>query len=153
MRCQPKLPGDNERRQVHMKTNRIIAAAMLIFAAGLASHSAEAQNAAPVGLKRTDLMKQDLSLPGREVVQVVIDLAPGATAPHHSHPGEELVYVLEGSLEYALEGKPPVTLKAGEVLFVPHGTLHAVKNVGGSNARELATYIAEKGKPLLRLAE
>jgi quercetin dioxygenase-like cupin family protein len=136
-----------------MTTNRIIAAVVLTIATGLALHGAQAQNAGPAGLKRTDLMKQDLSVPGREVVQVLIDFAPGATAPRHSHPGEELVYVVEGSLEYALEGKPPVTLKAGEVLFIPHGTLHAVKNVGGGNARELATYIAEKGKPLLRLAE
>jgi quercetin dioxygenase-like cupin family protein len=135
-----------------MTTTRI-AAVVLSIATGLALHGAQAQSAGPAGLNRTDLMKQELSFPGREVVQVLIDFAPGATAPRHSHPGEELVYVLEGLLEYALEGKAPVTLKAGDVLFIPHGTFHTVKNVGGGNARELATYIVEKGKPLLRLAE
>ena len=73
--------------------------------------------------------------------------------PKHSHPGEEIVYVLEGSLEYEVEGKPPVTLKAGDVLFVPAGAVHSAKNVGSGNGAELATYIVEKGKPLVVLAE
>jgi quercetin dioxygenase-like cupin family protein len=71
----------------------------------------------------------------------------------HSHPGEELVYVTEGALEYRLDGRPPLIVKAGEVLFIPHGTPHAVKNVGAVTAAELATYIVEKGKPLLALSE
>ena len=74
-------------------------------------------------------------------------------APKHTHPGEEIIYVLEGALEYELEGKPPVTLKAGDVLFVPYGVPHSAKNVGSINAAELATYIADKGKPLVTLAK
>jgi quercetin dioxygenase-like cupin family protein len=70
-------------------------------------------------------------------------------AAKHIHPGEEMVYVVEGSLEYTLEGKPPVMLKAGEVLYIPYGTAHEVKNVGTINAAELATYVVEKGKPLV----
>jgi quercetin dioxygenase-like cupin family protein len=75
------------------------------------------------------------------------------SAVRHSHPGEELVYVTEGALEYQLDGRPPLTVKAGEVLFIPHGTPHAVKNIGSVKAAELATYIVEKGKPLLMLSE
>ena len=101
------------------------------------------------GVKRTDLQQHDLSVPGREVVQVRVDIAPGVLASNHSHPGEEIVYVIEGLLEYQLEGKPPVTLKAGEVLFIPAGTIHSAKNVGSVNGAELATYIVEKGKPLV----
>jgi quercetin dioxygenase-like cupin family protein len=100
------------------------------------------------GINRTDLMQYDLSVAGREVIQAIVDIPAGAAAPRHSHPGEELVYVVEGLLEYQLDGKPPVTLKAGEVLFIPYGVVHAVKNVGSSHAAELATYFAEKGKPL-----
>jgi quercetin dioxygenase-like cupin family protein len=74
-------------------------------------------------------------------------------APAHKHPGEEIVYAIEGLMEYRLEGKPPVTLKAGEVLFIPAGTIHAVKNVGSGNAAELATYVVEKGKPLVVLVK
>ena len=75
-------------------------------------------------------------------------LRPGAAFGRHTHPGEEIIYVLEGSLEYQVEGKPPVTLKAGDVFFVPAGTVHAARNVGSSPAAELATYVVEKGKPL-----
>jgi quercetin dioxygenase-like cupin family protein len=132
-----------------MKPIRIIAMAGLIAGIGLALHGVQAQ--AP-GIKRTDLQQHELSVPGREVVQVRVDFAPGVVAPRHSHPGEEIVYAIEGLLEYRLDGKPPVTLNAGEVLFIPAGTIHEVKNVGTGNAAELATYIVEKGKPLLTLA-
>jgi quercetin dioxygenase-like cupin family protein len=103
------------------------------------------------GIERTDLQRHDLSIPGREVVQNRVDISPEAPAFKHTHPGEEIIYVLEGSLEYQLEGKAPVTLKVGEVLFVPAETIHAVKNVGRGNAAELATYVVEKGKPLIVL--
>src|SRR3954469_8148689 len=136
-----------------MRTNHIIAALILTIAAGLAANEARTQNAPPAGLKRLDLLKHDLSIPGQEVIQVLIDFAPGAAAPRHAHPGEELVYVLEGSLEYVLEGRSPITLNAGEVLLIPEGKSHAVKNASGSNARELATYVVEKGKPLLKFTE
>ena len=132
-----------------MKTIRITAATVVSLAA-LALCSARAQ--AP-GITRKDLQKHDLSVPGREVVQVLVAFAPGVVAPRHSHPGEEIVYSVEGSLEYRLDGNPPVTLKAGEVLFIPAGAIHEVRNVGSGNAAELATYIVEKGKPLVVLAK
>ena len=132
-----------------MKTIRIIATAVMI-GGSLVVLVAQAQ--AP-GIKRTDLQRYDLSIPGHEVIQVRVDIAPGVLAPRHSHPGEEIIYVIEGSLEYQLDGKPPVTLKAGEVLFIPNGVIHAAKNVGNNNAAELATYIVEKGKPLVVLAK
>jgi quercetin dioxygenase-like cupin family protein len=141
----------HHRKEIHMKmTTRIMAVALLIVASGLALHVARAQQP---GIKRTDLQRHDLSVPGREVVQVRVDFAPGVAFGKHSHPGEEIVYVLEGSLEYQVEGKPPVTLKAGEVLFIPAGTIHAAKNVGSGRGAELATYIVEKGKPLLTVVE
>jgi quercetin dioxygenase-like cupin family protein len=105
------------------------------------------------GLKRTGLMQNDLSVPGREVVQVRVEFPPGLVAASHSHPGEELVYVIEGVFEYHLEGEPAVTLKAGDVLFIPAGKNHTVKNIGSGNATELATYVVEKGKPLVTLAK
>jgi quercetin dioxygenase-like cupin family protein len=133
-----------------MKTMRIMAVAVLLVGSGLALHTALARQ---TGIKRTDLQRHDLSAPGREVVQVRVDIAPGTASGRHSHPGEEIVYVIEGSLEYEVEGRPPVTLKAGEVLFIPAGAIHAAKNVGGGNGAELATYVVEKGKPLVVPAE
>jgi quercetin dioxygenase-like cupin family protein len=133
-----------------MKTIRNIAAVALVAGSGLGFHLAQAQ--AP-GIKRIDLQQHDLSASGREVVQVIVDLAPGVTAPRHSHPGEEIIYMLYGSLEYQLEGQQPVTLKPGDVLFIPAGTVHSARNLGTVNGAELATYIVEKGKPLLTLAK
>ena len=133
-----------------MKTIRYIALAVLIVVGGLALLVARAQQP---GVTRTDLQRHDLSAPGREVVQVRVDLAAGAAFGKHTHPGEEIVYVIEGSLEYEVEGRPPVTLKAGDVLFIPAGAVHAAKNVGRVNGAELATYIVEKGKPLVVMAE
>ena len=133
-----------------MKATRIMAVTVLIVGSALALHVARAQQP---GIKRTDLQRHDLSVPGREVVQVRVDIAPGVVAAKHNHPGEEIVYVIEGLLEYEVEGKPPVTLKAGQVLFIPTGAFHTAKNVGSGNAAELATYIVEKGKPLVVLAK
>jgi quercetin dioxygenase-like cupin family protein len=101
------------------------------------------------GVSRTDLQRHDLSIAGRETVQARIDIAPGAVAPWHRHAGEEIIYIIEGTLEYQLEGQLPVTVKAGQVLFVPKGVAHMARNRTDANAAELATYIVEKGKPLL----
>ena len=105
------------------------------------------------GIKRTDLQRRDLSVPGREVIQNRVDIGPEAPFVKHKHPGEEIIYVLEGSLEYQVEGKPPTTLNAGDVLLVPTETIHAVRNVGSSNAAELATYVVEKERPFLVVVE
>ena len=105
------------------------------------------------GLRRTDLQRQDLSIPGREVIQNRVDIGPEAPFVRHKHPGEEIIYVLEGSLEYHLDGQPPRTYSAGEALTVPAETVHAVRNVGSGNASELATYVVEKGKPFLVLVD
>jgi quercetin dioxygenase-like cupin family protein len=105
------------------------------------------------GIERTDLQRHDLSAPGREVVQNRVDISPEAPAVKHKHPGEEIIYVLEGSLEYQVEGRLPMTVNAGEVFFVPAETVHAVRNVGGGNAAELATYVVEKGKPLVTVVQ
>ena len=133
-----------------MNAVQTIMVAVLTAASGLAIHMAQAQQA---GTKRTDLQRHDLSIPGREAIQVRVDIGPGEMAPRHKHPGEEIIYVLEGTLEYEIEGKPPVTLKAGDVLFIPYGAIHSARNVGSVNAAELATYVVEKGKPLVELAK
>jgi quercetin dioxygenase-like cupin family protein len=146
--------ASNENKELHMKAHRIITlAAALLVTASLTLPAAKAEEVSLGDIKRINLLRNDLSAPGREVIQVLVEFGPGVEAARHSHPGEELVYVTEGALEYRLEGKPPVIVKAGEVLFIPHGISHAVKNVGAGKAAELATYIVEKGKPLLALSD
>ena len=133
----------------HLRTLRMLSSAVLLAANLFTLPAAAAQ----AGVMRTDLQRHDLSAPGREAVQVRVDLAPGVAFGRHTHPGEEIIYVLTGAIEYDVEGKPPVTLKAGDVLFIPAGTVHSARNVGTDNAAELATYILEKGKPPLTLAK
>ena len=101
----------------------------------------------------SDLQQHDLSVPGREVVQQRVDIGPEAPLVKRTHPGEEIIYMMEGSLEYQVEGQPTRTCHAGDALTVPAGAVHAVRNVGSGNAAELATYVVEKGKPVITLAE
>ena len=112
---------------------------------------AEAPKAPPAGIGRAEVLRHDFGDAGREAVQVRVDFAPGAAFPKHVHPGVEIAYVLEGKMEYQLDVQPPVTLKAGDALFIPAGAAHSAKNTGSGTAVELATYIVEKGKPVLVL--
>jgi quercetin dioxygenase-like cupin family protein len=123
--------------------------ALLLFVAGATQH---ASSETP-RITRTHLQQHDLPQPGRELVQVRVDFAPGAAFGAHRHPGEEIVYVIEGALEYEVAGRPPVTLTAGEVMFIPAGTVHAARNVGHGNGAELATYLVDKGVPLVEQVE
>ena len=126
-----------------------MALAALIFASPVAGGPDPPR---PTGSTRTDLQRHDLSVAGREVLQARVDFEPGAYFPRHRHPGEEVIYVLAGTIEYEIDGKL-VTVKAGDVLFVPDGVVHAARNVGTDRAAELATYVLEKGKPLTVFAE
>jgi quercetin dioxygenase-like cupin family protein len=129
-----------------VKSIQIVTMAALIVGSSLAVHVTRAQQP---GVRRIDLQRHDLSAPGREVVQARVEIDPGVDSGKHWHPGEEIVYVIEGSLEYHVAGKAPATLNAGEVLFIPSGTIHSAKNVGNGPGAELATYIVEKGKLLV----
>jgi quercetin dioxygenase-like cupin family protein len=132
-----------------MRTILSIAVAVLTIGIALALHVTSAQQS---GTKRTDLQRHDLSAPGREVIQVRVDFDPGYVAPMHTHPGEEIIYVIEGTLEYEIGGKKS-RVKAGDVLFVPTGTPHTATNIGSGNGAELATYVVENGKPLITLVK
>ena len=132
-----------------MAYERIATAALIVSLAAALG----AQPPRPAGSTRTDLQRHDLSIGGREFLQARVDFAPGAFFPAHKHPGEEIIYVLEGTLVYEVQGKRPVTLRAGDVLFVPAGAFHSARNVGKVRGAELATYVLEKGKPLTVFAK
>jgi quercetin dioxygenase-like cupin family protein len=129
-----------------MKMTRKMAAVVFVAGSGLALQFALAQG--PI-VKRIELQRHDMGTPGLEAVQFRVDYNPGAAIPRHSHPGEEITYILEGSLELEIDGKPTATLKAGDVFFIPAGTIHAAKNAGTTNAAAITTYVVEKGKPLV----
>ena len=125
--------------------NRATAFAFLCL---LTAHASAQQPAPrPAGTARMDLQRHDLSLKGWETLQALVTFEAGSTFPRHKHPGEEIIYVTEGVVDYEVAGKW-VTVKAGEVLFIPNGIVHAARNTGKVRAAELATYVVEKGKPL-----
>jgi len=129
---------------------RFMADVTLVAGCGAALHIAFAETS---GTRRTDLQRHDLEVAGREVIQTRVDFAPGSAAGRHSHPGAEIIYVLEGSIEYQVDGRAPLTLAVGDVLFVPAGTIHSAGNVGAGAASELATYVVAKDRPLVKVAE
>jgi quercetin dioxygenase-like cupin family protein len=129
-----------------MKTTSYIAAA-LITASALGVFEAQAQQPPTIG--RTELTHRDFGDALHEVIQTRVDFGAAAAFPRHSHPGVEIAYVLAGTLQYQFDGESPVTLKAGDSLFIPAGTIHSAKNVGTGSASELATYVVEKGKTLV----
>lgn len=103
---------------------------------------------APTPFKRTLLQQADLSAPGREVVQALAELQPGAAAGKHTHPGEEIAYVLTGPVVIDIDGQPSRTLQSGEVFLIPAGKVHNATNRGTGVAKIVATYVIEKGKPV-----
>jgi quercetin dioxygenase-like cupin family protein len=126
----------------------LLAGLAAALVAPMASGQSTAERPSPPEVTRTELQRHDLGIAGREAIQMRIALAPGVTFPDHRHPGEEIIYVLEGSFEYRVAGRS-VTVGAGEVLFIPAGIVHSARNIGRGNAVELATYIVEQGRPLL----
>nr|WP_315598817.1 cupin domain-containing protein [uncultured Cupriavidus sp.] len=109
----------------------------------LASGGAVAQ-----GLTRTVVGRSDVSIPNHEAVVARVDVAPGAYAGRHTHPGDEVSYVLEGEAQLLVDGLPPRTLKAGESFVVPAGVIHDAHNPGGTATKLVGVYVVEKGKPL-----
>ena len=105
------------------------------------------------GLSRTEIQQADFSVPGREVIVNRVEIGPETPAIRHKHPGEEIIYVLDGTIEYTIDGQEPITVQAGDGLTVPAETVHAAVNTGNSHAVELATYVVEKDKPFLVLAD
>ena len=100
------------------------------------------------GLSRTLVGKADVSVPGREAVVARVEVAPGARAGRHTHPGDEISYISEGQVDLLIDGQPPRTLKAGESFVVPAGVVHDAHNASNVAVKLIGVYVVEKGKPL-----
>ena len=126
-----------------------VSAITAAFALGLTvDHYAFAAQQQPT-IKRTILQRQDDPASSKyEAVMGISEIPPGGTSGKHRHPGIELAYVLEGSVELAHEGKPPVTVKAGEATMNTVGGVHTATNRGTTPVKILTVYVVEKGKPL-----
>ena len=114
---------------------------LLLFTAGVLL----SQNS---GIQRTIVHKEDVTIPGREAVIARVELAPQARAGRHTHPGEEISYVVEGEAEILVEGKPVRKVKTGDGFVIPAGAKHDAHNVGSTPLKLVGVYVVEKGKPL-----
>jgi quercetin dioxygenase-like cupin family protein len=117
------------------------------FVALLVVGSMTAAFAQAPAFKRTMLQTVELSIAGREAVTAKAELPVGVASGRHTHPGEELGYVLEGTVSMEIEGQSK-TIKAGEAFAIPSGKVHNATNAGTGQATIVSTYIVEKGKPL-----
>ena len=118
----------------------LFAAACVIAASAVAAQQP--------GFTRTPLQDQPLSAPGHHGVTARVEFAAGAESGRHTHPGDELGYVLEGVMHVEIDGKPAASYKAGDVFFIPAGTVHSGHNVSAARAVMIGSYFVEVGKPL-----
>lgn len=100
------------------------------------------------GLTRTLVGRADVSMPGREAVVARVEVAPGARAGRHTHPGDEISYILEGDADLLIDGQPPKKVKAGESFVIPAGVVHDAHNSSDKPIKLIGVYVVEKGKPL-----
>ena len=99
-------------------------------------------------LKRTEIQHQPSSIPGREIVQVLTEIPSGVESGWHMHPGEEVGYILAGTVEMSIKGRPTLTLHAGDGFLMPPRTPHNALDVGAETGQMLSTYIVEVGESL-----
>lgn len=128
-----------------MRTGMYFSALLCSSAFMMMSGSAMAQAS---GLSRTMVGKADVSVPGREAVVAKVEVAPGARAGRHTHPGDEISYISEGEVDLLIDGQPPRSLKAGESFVVPAGVIHDAHNASNGTVKLIGVYVVEKGKPL-----
>lgn len=124
--------------------------ALLLVAALFCSAASTAQ---VPSIQRSVLARGDVSIADREAVVARVDIASGAAAGAHTHPGDEIGYVLDGELEMTVEGQPLRMLKTGDAFVIQAGKVHNARNIGATVARVVSTYVVEKGKPLATLVQ
>jgi len=119
----------------------------LTFAAGLVLGMVGNQVFSAQHVKRTVLQKVDLG--ATDGVMYLVEVGPGVAAGKHYHPGHEFVYTVAGTWVLEPEGKPPITMKAGDSGYSPPKLIHDAKNASMTEpAKILVVLLAEKGQPL-----
>src|SRR4051812_20810907 len=99
-------------------------------------------------LRRREIQRVDSSIPGRTIVQVITEIPSGVASGWHQHPGEEVGYILAGTVEMEVRGKPTQTLRAGDGFLMPPNTPHNATDVGEETGQMLSTYIVDPDAPL-----
>jgi quercetin dioxygenase-like cupin family protein len=102
-------------------------------------------------LQRTEVQRGASSIPGREIVQVLTEIPVGVESGWHTHPGEEVGYIVAGTVEMRIRDAATLTLHAGDGFLIPPRTPHNARDLGPGTGRMLSTYIVEIGQPLATL--
>ena len=131
-----------------MKRKLVVLSAISVVLTAMGFTALHAQQAA-AAIKRETVLKQDMTIPGREVIMAEVELPPGTSEGLHSHPTAELFgFVVDGEISVEIEGKPPATLKAGDHFYFAPGVVHQNSNRSSAPAKTYVVFVAEKGKPL-----
>jgi len=105
------------------------------------------------GVQRTVVQRMDSSVPGRETLSVRVEVAAGASTGRHTHPGDEIDYVVDGEGEWMVEGQANRKARAGDSIIIAGGSVHEARNMGASPLKVMAVFVVEKGKPLTTAAQ
>ena len=100
------------------------------------------------GVTRTPVYKGDVSVPGREAIVARVEITPGSEVGRHTHPGDEISYVLEGEADIIIDGQPAKHVIPGDGFSIPGGKIHNAKNTGTVPLKLVGVYVVEKGQPL-----
>jgi quercetin dioxygenase-like cupin family protein len=111
-------------------------------------HRADPGDALAVGLKRTEIQHASSSIPGREIVQVRTEIPAGVASGWHLHPGEEVGYIVAGTVQMEIRDRPTLTLRPGDGFLIPPRTPHNALDLGPDTGVMLSTYIVEIGEPI-----
>jgi quercetin dioxygenase-like cupin family protein len=99
-------------------------------------------------LKRTEIQHRSSSIPGRDIVQVRTEIPAGVASGWHTHPGEEVGYILAGTVQMEIEGQPTLTLPPGSGFLIPPRTPHNALDLGPDTGQMLSTYLVEVDEPI-----
>ena len=128
---------------------KLVSLAAVSLAIATMSLTALRAQQASAEIKRETVLKQDMTIPGREVIMAEVELPPGTSEGLHSHPSAELFgFVVDGEITVEIQGKPPPTLKAGDHFYFAPGVVHQNANRSSAPAKTYVVFVAEKGKPL-----
>lgn len=99
-------------------------------------------------LRRTEIQRGSSSIPGRDIVQVRTEIPAGVASGWHTHPGEEVGYILAGTVQMEIRDRPTLTLHTGDGFLIPPRTPHNALDLGPETGQMLSTYLVETGEPI-----
>ena len=118
----------------------------------MSSDATRPADALAATLTRTEIQRKRFSVPGREIVQVRTEIPEGVASGWHTHPGEEVGYIVAGNVGMEIRDRPTLELRAGDGFCIPPGTPHNALDLGPGTGVMLSTYLVDVDRPLSAVA-